>query len=84
MQKENDQEYFNQISEAVGGRATRIIALTQWCGQLDRAQKSQPLLTDDKIAQNAAVAIDNDGRIKQGLSLLETQVNANGAATAKL
>ena len=48
LQKEKDQEYFNQISKAVGDHATRIIALTQWCGQLGRAQKSQALLTDDK------------------------------------
>ena len=68
----------------IGDHATRITALTQWCGQLDQAQKSQELSTDDKIAQNAAVAIDDDSRIKQGLSLLETQAHANGAATAEL
>ena len=84
VQKTNDQEYFNQISEAVEDDATRIIALARWCGQLDWTQYSQAASADDRIAQNTATANDNDSQITQDLSLLETQVNANKAATAEL
>ena len=34
--------------------------------------------------QNATLAVDNDGRLKQGLMELEKQVNQNEAATAEL
>ena len=83
-QKSLDKEYFtqnydpiNEIHEAIGDHASRITFLskTLW---------NDKSLALDQTAQNAALATHHDGLIKQGLSLLETQVTANGAATAEL
>ena len=71
LQKTSDLEYFTQIGEAIGDHASRLTALSPWCGQLGRTLKSDAASADDKVAQNAALANDNDSRLKQGLSLLE-------------
>ena len=74
VQKTSDQEFFSQIGETIGDFVSMITALTQWCGQLSRTLKSDATSADEHIVQNAALADDIDSRIKQGLSLLETQV----------
>ena len=77
------QGLFTQIHDVIDDHASRITALAQWCGQLGRALKSNKKMVNGKITQNASLATHNDGLMKQGLSLLEMQVTANGATTAE-
>ena len=51
---------------------------------MNRYVKSEVAQLKSDINQNANLAVDNDGRLKEGLARLEAQVIANGAATAEL
>ena len=46
--------------------------------------KAEITLVSVDATQNATLAVDNDGRPKQGLMELEKQVNQNGSATPEL
>ena len=67
----------NKIHKAIGDRASRLTLMSKtiW---------GDKTLALDQTAQNAAMVTHNDGIIKQGLSLLETQITAGGVATAEL
>ena len=65
VQKENDHESFDQITDAINDHATRITALMQWCGQLGRSMKADAESADSKIAQNAAWQLITTARLSR-------------------
>ena len=72
-----DIEYFKQIHDVIGHHAPRVTIA-------NRDMKSEVTQLKSDISQNPSLAVDNDTRLKEGLARLETQVIANGAATAEL
>ena len=82
VQKPTDKDYFMQIHDVIENHAPRITLLNRSLKSEIAQVKATLGKVKSDIAQNASLATHNDGLIKQGLSLLETQVTANGAATA--
>ena len=71
-QKPIDIQYFTQIHEVIRDHASRISIMSRY-------MKAEIAQVKSDATQNATLAVDNDGRLKQGFMELEKQVNQNGA-----